>query len=204
MRAIAEIDSLEIKISASAEQANKAIRNLTRSLGALSSSLKIDTSSLEKLNNLNGDNFKKLGEGIEDLSVGMKELKNVRTSDFNALAKGIKKLSAIPTGNLQTVASALTPLADGIRTLSSANFDNRNLQNLINSLTRLSNANVGSLASVDFTTLGNNIKGLATALSGADKVEQNTISMTNAIAKLAGAGANIGTVTTELDRKSVV
>ena len=162
VRAIAEIDSLEIKISASAEQANKAIRNLTRSLGALSSSLKIDTSSLEKLNNLNGDNFKKLGEGIEDLSVGMKELKNVRTSDFNALAKGIKKLSAIPTGNLQTVASALTPLADGIRTLSSANFDNRNLQNLINSLTRLSNANVGSLASVDFTTLGNNIKGLAT------------------------------------------
>lgn len=200
VRTIAEIDSLEIRISASAEQANKAIRHLTRSLGALSSSLKIDTSSLEKLNNLNGDNFKKLGEGIEDLSVGMKELKNVRTSDFNALAKGIKKLSAIPTGNLQTVASALTPLADGIRTLSSANFDNRNLQNLINSLTRLSNANVGSLASVDFTTLGNNIKGLATALSGADKVEQNTISMTNAIAKLAGAGANIGTVTTELPR----
>ncbi len=254
VRSIAEIDALEIKISASAEQANKAIRNLTRSLGALSSALKFDTSSLEKLGKINGNNFKKiseglqsfanaarslqgvdgnnfdklsqglskiasidpsklealgkidgnsfrgLGEGVKALSAGLKDLKGVSTKKFETLASGIERLGAIQVGNMQTVASALTPLADGIRTLSSANFDNRNLQNLINNLTRLSNANVGGLASVDFTTLGNNIKGLATALSGADKVEQNTISMTNAIAKLAGAGANIGTVTTELPR----
>lgn len=192
------VDSLDIQISASAQKANAAINSLSRNLDTLAKKLKFDTSSLEKLNNLNGDNFKRLGEGIKDLSAGMKELKNVRTSDFNALAKGIEKLSAIPTGNLQTVANALTPLADGIRTLSSVNFDNRNLQNLINSLTRLSNANVGSLSSVDFTGIGNKIKELATALSGADKVEQNTISMVNAIAKLAGAGANISTVTAEL------
>lgn len=254
VRAIAEIDSLEIKISASAEQANKAIRNLTRSLGALSSSLKFDTSSLEKLGKINGNNFKKIGEGLQSfanaarslqgvdgnnfdklsqglskiasidpsklealgkidgnsfrglgegvkaLSAGLKDLKGVSTKKFETLATGIERLGAIQVGNMQTVASALTPLADGIRTLSSASFDNRNLQNLINSLTRLSNANVGSLATVDFTTFGNNIKGLATALSGADKVEQNTIAMTNAIAKLAGAGANISTVTTELPR----
>lgn len=257
VRAIAEIDSLEIKISASAEQANKAIRNLTRSLGALSSSLKFDTSSLEKLGKINGNNFKKIGEGLQSfsnaarslqgvngnnfdklsqglskiasvdpsklealgkidgnsfrglgegvkaLSAGLKDLKGVSTKKFETLATGIERLGAIQVGNMQTVASALTPLADGIRTLSSANFDNRNLQNLINSLTRLSSANVGSLASVDFTTLGNNIKSLATALSGADKVEQNTIAMTNAIAKLAGAGADIGTVTTELPRLGI-
>lgn len=254
---MAEIDSLEIKIFASAEQANKAIRHLTRSLGTLSSALKFDTSSLEKLGKINGNNFKKLGEGLQSfanaartlqgvdsnnfnkladglskitsidssklealgkidgnsfrglgegvkaLSAGLKDLKGVSTKKFETLASGIERLGAIQVGNMQTVASALTPLADGIRTLSSVNFDNRNLQSLINSLTRLSNANVGSLASVDFTTLGNKIKGLATALSGADKVEQNTISMTNAIAKLAGAGANIGTVTTELPRLGI-
>lgn len=254
MRAIAEIDSLEIKISASAEQANKAIRNLTRSLGALSSSLKFDTSSLEKLGKINGNNFKKIGEGLQSfsnaarslqgvdgnnfdklsqglskiasidpsklealgkidgnsfrglgegvkaLSAGLKDLKGVSTKKFETLASGIERLGAIQVGNMQTVASALTPLADGIRTLSSANFDNRNLQNLINSLTRLSNANVSGLSDADFAGLGNKIKELATALSSADKVEQNTISMTNAIAKLAGAGANIGTVTTELPK----
>lgn len=251
---MAEIDSLEIKISASAEQANKAIRHLTRSLGALSSSLKFDTSSFEKLGKINSNNFKKLGEGLQSfanaarslqgvdgnnfnklsdglsklasidpsklealgkidgnsfrglgdgvkaLSVGLKDLKGVSAKKFETLASGIERLGAIQVGNMQTVASALTSLADGIRTLSGVNFDNRNLQNLINSLTRLSNANVGSLESVDFTGIGNKIKELATALSGADKVEQNTISMVNAIAKLAGAGANIGAVTTELPR----
>lgn len=251
---MAEIDSLEIKISASAEQANKAIRHLTRSLGTLSSALKIDTSSLEKLGKINGNNFKKLGEGLQSfanaarslqgvdsnnfnkladglskiasidssklealgkidgnsfrrlgegvkaLSAGLKDLKGVSTKKFETLASGIERLGAIQVGNMQAVASALTPLADGIRTLSNANFDNRNLQNLINSLTRLSSANVGNLANVDFSAIGNKIKDLATALSGADKVEQNTISITNAIAKLAGAGANIGTVTAELPR----
>lgn len=249
---MAEIDSLEIKISASAEQANKAIRHLTRSLGALSSALKFDTTNLEKLGKINGNNFKKLGEGLQSfanaartlqgvdsnnfnkladglskiasidssklealgkidensfrglgegvktLSAGLKDLKGVSTKKFETLASGIERLGAIQVGNMQAVASALTPLADGIRTLSSVNFDNRNLQSLINSLTRLANANVSGLSNVDFTALGNSIKGLATALSGADKVEQNTISMTNAIAKLAGTGANIGTVITQL------
>ena len=166
----------------------------------LSKIASIDPSKLEALGKIDGNSFRGLGEGVKALSAGLKDLKGVSTKKFETLATGIERLGAIQVGNMQTVASALTPLADGIRTLSSANFDNRNLQNLINSLTRLSSANVGGLASVDFTTLGNNIKGLATALSGADKVEQNTISMTNAIAKLAGAGANIGTVTTELPR----
>lgn len=251
---MAEIDSLEIKITANAEKANTAIRHLTRSLSTLSTSLNFDTTSLEKLGKINGNNFKKLseglqsfanaakslqnvesnnfkklsdgltkiasidssklealgkidgnsfrglGEGVKALSAGLKDLKGVSTKKFETLATGIERLGAIQVGNMQTVSSALTPLADGIRTLSSAKFDNRNLQNLINSLTRFSNANVGSLANVDFATLGNKIKELATALSGADKVEQNTISMTNAIAKLAGAGANIGTVTTELPK----
>lgn len=249
---MAEIDSIEIKISASAEQANKAIRNLTRSLGALSSALKFDTSSIEKLGKINGNNFKKLGEGLQAfanaarslqgvdggnfeklsqglskiasidssklealgkidgnsfrglgegvkaLSAGLKDLQGVKKTDFNKLASGIERLGAIQPGNMETVGKALRPLADGINILNNARFDNKNLQNLINSLTRLANANVSGLSNVDFTALGNSIKGLATALSGADKVEQNTISMVNAIAKLATAGANISATTSEL------
>ena len=249
---MATIDSLDIQISASAEQANKAIRHLTRSLGALSSALKFDTSSLEKLGKINGNNFKKLGEGLQSfanaakslqgvnaknfdkladgltkigsvdpskldalgkidgnalknvgegvkaLSAGIKELKGVSKTDFNKLASGIERLGAIQPGNMQAVGNALRPLADGIKILSGTTFDNKNLQNLINSLTRLSNANVGNLANADFTSIGAKIKELAEVLSGADKVEQNTISMTNAIAKLAAAGANVSTAASGL------
>lgn len=249
---MATIDSLDIQISANVERANKAIRHLTRSLGALSSALKLDTSSLEKLGKINGNNFKKLGEGLQSfanaakslqgvnaknfdkladgltkigsvdpskldalgkidgnalknvgegvkaLSAGIKELKGVSKTDFNKMASGIERLGAIQPGNMQAVGNALRPLADGIKILSGTTFDNKNLQNLINSLTRLSNANVGNLANADFASIGTKIKELAGALSNADKVEQNTISMTNAIAKLAAAGANVNTAASGL------
>lgn len=249
---MAEIDSLEIKITANAEKANTAIRHLTRSLGALSTSLKFDTTSLEKLGKINGNNFKKLseglqsfanaakslqnvdgnnfkklsdgltkiasidssklevlgridgnsfrglGEGVKALSAGLQNLQGIKKSDFNRLASGVERLAAIQPGNMEAVGNSLRPLADGVNILSNAKFDNKNLQSLINSLTRLSNANTGSLANIDFSKLGNSIKSLADTLSGAEKVQQNTISMTNAIAKLASAGANVGIVTTTL------
>lgn len=249
---MAEIDSLSIQISADTEKANTAIRHLIRSLGALSTSLKFDTSSLENLGKINGNNFKKLGEGLQSfsnaakslqnvdsgnfsklaggieriasidasklealgkidgnsfrglgegvkaLSSGLQNLQGVKKSDFNRLATGIERLSAIQPGNMEAVGNALRPLAEGINILSNAKFDNKNLTNLINSLTRLSNANTGSLANIDFSALGNSIKGLADTLSGAEKVQQNTISMTNAIAKLAGTGENANIVSAAL------
>ena len=253
---MAEIDSLEIKITSEAGTAEKAIDSLVKSLGKLTSSLKFDTSSLEKLGSINGNNFKKLGEGLQSfsnaaknlqnvnsrnfeklaggieriasidssklealgkidgnsfrglgegvkaLSSGLQNLQGVKKSDFNRLATGIERLAAIQPGNIEVVGNALRPLAEGINILSNAKFDNKNLTTLINSLTRLSNANTGSLANVDFAALGNSIKNLATALSGADKVSQNTISMTNAIAKLASAGGNIAAVTAGLPQLS--
>ena len=251
---MAEIDSLEIKITAEASKANTAIRHLTRSLGSLSTSLKFDTASLEKLGEINGNNFKKLGEGLQSfanaakslqnvdsnnfkkladgltkiasidsskleslgkidgnsfrgigegvkaLSLGMQNLQGIKTKDFTPLVNGINKLSSIQLNNIEAVGNAMKPLADGINILSNAKFDNKNLQNLINSLTRLSNANTGSLANIDFTTLGNSINSLVQTLSKAEEVKQNTISMTNAIAKLANAGANVGIVATALSQ----
>lgn len=248
----AEIDSLEVKITSEAGTAEKAIDSLVKSLGKLAASLKFDTSSLEKLGNINGNNFKKLGEGLQSfsgaaknlqnvnsrnfnklangieriasidssklealgkidgnsfrglgegvkaLSSGLQNLQGVKKADFNRLATGIERLAAIQPGNMEAVGNVLRPLAEGINILSNAKFDNKNLTNLINSLTRLSNANTGSLANIDFSTLGNSIKGLSDTLSGAEKVQQNTISMTNAIAKLANSGENANIVSAAL------
>lgn len=240
----ATVDSLDIQIASSANKANAAIDSIIKNLGKLSASLKVDTSSLEKFGNINGNNFKKLGEGLQSfanaaksiqnvnsgnftklangleriasidsskleslgkidgnsfkrlgegvksLSSGLQNLQGVKKSDFNRLATGIDRLASIQPGNMEAVGSALRPLADGINVLSNAKFDNKNLQNFINSLTRLANSNTASLSNIDFASLGNSIKGLAETLSGAEKVQQNTISMTNAIAKLASAGEN--------------
>ena len=193
-----EIDSLSIEISANAQKAEQQINKLASALGNLSKKLIFDTTGLQNLSKLNGDNFSKIGDGIKNFADGMKQLQSVKKADFNRLAAGIERLGKIDAGNMSTVSNALKPLADGINTLSNANFNNGNLQNFINSLTRLSNANVSNISANSLKGVGTAIKQLATDLSDAPKIQQSVISMTNAIASLARSGANIPTVTTSL------
>jgi len=195
---MATMETLEIKIESSAKKANEELNNLYKNLNKVSSALKFDTSGLEALSKINGNAFRIIGEGMKNLSEGMKTLKSFESKDFNAIALGLEKLSSVKVGNMAEVGNALKPLAEGISTLSNTNFDNKNIQNLVNSMTRLSNANIGGLANVDFSKLGNSIKSLADTLSGAEKVQQNTISMVNAVAKLANAGEKASIVARDL------
>lgn len=187
---MAEIDKLEVSVKAQADSACKSLDNLIGKLGKVS----------DALSKISGSSFTGLADGVNTLAKGMKNLQGIKGTDFTRLANGIEKLGKINSTNLSTVGTALKPLADGVSLLSNANFDNKNLQNLTNSLTRLSNANLGSLTNVDFTKIGESIRNLASSLSGAEKVQQSTISMTNAIANLAKSGPNISTVVTELPR----
>ncbi len=192
---MAEIDSLEIQITASSRVAATAIDALNRKLGTLANSLNFDAPGLEKLDRISGDNIKNLGVGLNALGKGLQSIQSIRRIDFGKIATDVRRLSNIQSGNLQTLGNAMRPLADGINALSKAKVDNANLTNLINSLTRLSNANLANLNGANFTQLGTSIKDFANAVSGANKVEQSTIAMTNAVAKLAAAGKNIGKVT---------
>lgn len=195
---MATIDSLDIKISASAQKASDAIDGLVKKLGNLQKALEIDTSGLEKLGNINGANFQKLGMGLNSYATAVRKVQDVNPKTFTNLAKGIGKLAAIQPGNMQAVAASIEPLARGVQVLSGANFDNKNLQNLINSLARLGSANMEGLSNVDFVKLGNSIRDFSNAMAGVDKVPQSVISLTNSIARLAKAGGNIGAVTEKL------
>lgn len=190
-----DIDSLEIQITASSRAAYVALDNLNDKLKTLAGRLNFRASGLEALDNINGTNIRNLGIGLSALGKGLTRIQGIQRIDFGKVARDIRKLSNIPAGNLETLGNSMRPLADGINALSKAKIDNSNLTNLINSLTRLSSANLANLDGTNFTRLGTSIKEFANAVSGAEKVEQSTIAMTNAVAKLAGAGKNIGKVT---------
>lgn len=188
---VATVDSLDIQISASVNKANASLTTLVKKLDKVSASL----------SGVNTRGFTTMGAGINKLTNAISNFsKNTKTADFSRLSKNLEKLSSISTGNMQPIASALKPLADGVSTLSNVNFDNKNLQSMINSLTRLSNSNIGNLSNVNFTEIGDSIKNLSNSLASAEKVQQSTISMTNAIAKLADSGANIPVVSSSLSQ----
>lgn len=69
---MATIDSLDIQIAASTEQANKAIRHLTRNLGALSTALKIDTSGLEKIGK--SLNLSRISKSVKSANTEMQKI----------------------------------------------------------------------------------------------------------------------------------
>ena len=79
-------------------------------------------------------------------------------------------------------------MSKGISEIGSTKFDNKAIINLVNTLTRLSNSNVGSLGSVDFGQIGNSIVQLAKTLSNAKSVSSNTVQFVNAVSRLSSAG----------------
>lgn len=183
-----EIDSLQIKINAEAVKANNAIDKLVRKLDKLATSLgKINSSSINGLAN-----------GVDRLGKAMQTMKDVKKTDFNKVARGISAFEKIDSAKLSSLSTTLSPLATSIGTLGAVKFDNKNIQTLINSLTRLSNANLNSLANVNFTQFGNSINQLSASLSNTPKIQQSVISMTNAIANLSKSGANMPIVATSL------
>ena len=183
-----EIDALSISIEAKAQKANSSIDALVSRLDVLSKSL----------GKINGTNLNNFSSGMKTLSDGMNNFKNLKMPDFTRTAKGIKKFEEIDSSKLSNVANVLSPLTDGIKTLGNTSFDNKGIQNLINSLTRLSNANIINLSGVDFEKLGFSINKLALSLKDAPKIQQSVISMTNAIANLSKSGQNMPIVTSQL------
>lgn len=175
---MATIDELTVEVQTKAKDADNGIDTLAKGLEKLAN-------VVEKVQS---GKLKSIGRGIEQLSNGMKGLKDVKLPNYTRLSNGLSELAKVDSEKLKTVSDALNPLANSIQTLSGANFDGKNIQGFVNSITRLSNANTESLKNIDFTMLGNSIKSFAGTLAGAEKVQQNTISMTNAIAKLANAG----------------
>lgn len=183
-----ELESLEIKIQAQARQANGQIDALITRLGKLSSSLQsIDSSGINRLST-----------GVNRLSNSMSAIRSVDTRTFSTLAKNLNKLSGINATGLNNASNAISTVSGSIRALSGIDFKGNGLNAFVNSVTKLSSANLGSLSSFDFGSLGNKINQLSSSLSGAKKVQGNTIQLVNSIGRLASSSGSIAETASSL------
>lgn len=187
---MADLDSLQIKIQAQAQQASNQIDTLVKKLGKLSTSLSgIKAGGLNQLSN-----------GVNSLSSAMGNIKNVDTRTFSTLAKNLDKLSNINTSGLSNASNAIHSVGGSIATLSGIDFRGNGLNSFINAVTQLSSANLSGLNNVDFGSLGNKINQLSNSLSNAKKVQSNTIQLVNSIGRLAASSGNIGETASTLPR----
>jgi hypothetical protein len=180
------VESLDIKINATAKSAKDEITNLVGKIDVL-------TSALSKIN---GSNLSGLANGVSKLGNATKTLSGVKATDYNRIAKGFERFAKIDVGGLSRTASGLNTLANGLNNLG-------NIQNLggitsaVNAVKNLSKVNMAGFDTSKMTEIANSVSNLATKLSGVSAIESTVTRVVGSLARLSNSGQYISNVTTE-------
>lgn len=183
---MADIDSLQIKIKADANNASNALDKLANSLTNFQRSLSIDTSKLTSISN-----------SIQSIANAASSMNASGIKDISKLTNSINRMGKIDTSGLSRISSALkTFSADMAGTKLDGVGD---IASIASSISRLGGVASGR-AITNIPLLAKNLKQLFTTLSTAPNVSENIIRMTNALAGLASTGAASGRAANSLGR----
>ena len=98
-----ELDSLEVKIQATATKAINSVDKLITGLTKLSGSL----------STINGSSLTNLANGVDTLGSAMRNM-DAKTADFTRLAKNITKLGSVDSVALSNTATSLTAVMSAV------------------------------------------------------------------------------------------
>jgi hypothetical protein len=183
---MADIDSLQIKIKADANNASNALDKLANSLTNFQRSLSIDTSKLTSISN-----------SIQSIANAASSMNASGIKNISTLTNSINRMGKIDTSGLSRISSALkTFSADMAGTKVDGVGD---IASIASSISRLGGVASGR-AITNIPLLAKNLKQLFTTLSTVPNVSDNIIRMTNALAGLASTGAASGRAANSLGR----
>lgn len=183
---MADIDSLQIKIKADANNASNALNKLANSLTNFQKSLSIDTSKLTSISN-----------SIQSIANAANSINTSGIKNISTLTNSINRMGKIDTSGLSRISSALkTFSADMAGTKVDGVGD---IASIASSISRLGGVASGR-AITNIPLLEKNLKQLFTTLSTTPNVSENIIRMTNALAGLASTGAASGRAANSLGR----
>lgn len=183
---MADIDSLQIKIKADANNASNALDKLANSLTNFQKSLSIDTSKLTSISN-----------SIQSIANAASSMNTSGIKNISTLTNSINRMGKIDTSGLSRISSALkTFSADMAGTKVDGVGD---VASIASSISRLGGVASGR-AITNIPLLAKNLKQLFTTLSTAPNVSENIIRMTNALAGMASTGAASGRAANSLGR----
>lgn len=182
-----ELDSLEIKIQATATKANNAIDNMITRLEKLSGTL----------NSINGTSLSGLANGVNRLATAMQAMKNVGTADFTRLAKNITKLGGINTVSLNNTASSLSHITRAFSNLANVPQNAASIGTLAQGISRLGSKSVQN-AAINIPKLTASLITMLQQLSKAPAVSNGVIRLADSLANLAAQGSRVNTASASL------
>ena len=177
-----ELESLEIKIQAQAQQASGQIDALVTRLGRLSSAL----------SGLNTGNLNSLSTGVNRLAGAMTAMRGIDTRTFSAVARNVSKLGSINSRQINAAAGSMRQISNAVKGLSGMSASVKGLTELASAIKQLGYQS-STKAIENIPKLATAMRQLMSELSKAPSVSRNIIDMTNALAKLSRTGGAAGT-----------
>lgn len=177
-----ELETLEIKIQAQAQQASGQIDALVTRLGRLSSAL----------SGLNTGNLNSLSTGVNRLAVAMTAMRGIDTRTFSAVARNVSKLGSINSKQINAAAGSMRQISNALKWISGMSASVKGLTELASAIKQLGYQS-STKAIENIPKLATAMRQLMSELSKAPSVSRNIIDMTNALAKLSRTGGAAGT-----------
>lgn len=177
-----ELEPLEIKIQAQAQQASGQIDALVTRLGRLSSAL----------SGLSTGNLNSLSTGVNRLAGAMTAMRGIDTRTFSSVARNVSKLGSINSKQINAAAGSMRQISNAVKGLSGMSASVKGLTELASAIKQLGYQS-STKAIENIPKLATAMRQLMSELSKAPSVSRNIIDMTNALAKLSRTGGAAGT-----------
>jgi hypothetical protein len=177
-----ELESLEIKIQAQAQQASGQIDALVTRLGRLSSAL----------SGLSTGNLNSLSTGVNRLAGAMTAMRGIDTRTFSAVARNVSKLGSINSKQINAAAGSMRQISNALKGIFGMSASVKGLTDLASAIKQLGYQS-STKAIENIPKLATAMRQLMSELSKAPSVSRNIIDMTNALAKLSRTGGAAGT-----------
>lgn len=177
-----ELETLEIKIQAQAQQASGQIDALVTRLGRLSSAL----------SGLSTGNLNSLSTGVNRLAGAMTAMRGIDTRTFSAVARNVSKLGSINSKQINAASGSMRQISNALKGISGMSASVKGLTDLASAIKQLGYQS-STKAIENIPKLATAMRQLMSELSKAPSVSRNIIDMTNALAKLSRTGGAAGT-----------
>ena len=125
---MADLDSLQIKVNASAADASKSLEKLAASMKSLRDNLNVDTQKLQGI-----------ATSIRNLSDAASGFKGGKSTELTSLSRALKSFNGIDTNSIYGITAALKNLTNGLS--GAKNIDVSGITGVAASLAKLGGKN---------------------------------------------------------------
>ena len=180
---MADLDSLQIKVNASATDASKSLEKLAASMKSLRDNLNVDTQKLQGI-----------ATSIRNLSDAASGFKGGKSTELTSLSRALKSFNGIDTNSIYGITAALKNLTNGIS--GAKNIDVSGITGVAASLAKLGGKNATTGVS-NLLSMKDQLAQFITGMNSVGSLNFDVSGLSNLISGLSRMGGKASTQATK-------